>query len=894
MGAVFHKSIGIILILGFVVALNSCSYPNVKRDKPVAHEGILDLSEWDFSSRGMIPLDGEWEIYWNKLLAPEDLDQGLLAGKEYFHVPGYWNRQIIAGEKVRGAGFATLRLKVKTGKEADLLEMRIMRIYTAYNLWINGVLMASEGKVGMSKDTGSPSFAVKEILIPVDSAGLDILIQQSNFHHNRGGIRKSIFLGEPEQITRYGKIKLSYDLFLVTIVLLMTLYIFWLYRSHPTDKASLYFGLVCVFTATHLVGEGEMLIVYYLNKVPWEILMKLDYISNYTRAAFLVLFLREVFPREISGYFSKGITIWATLFSLLILFTPATVYTKTLRQFLIVVSLGIAYIIYALIMALFRGRRGAVFSSIGIFALLATAANDILYDEMIINSVLLFPVGLFLCIYFHSFLLADRFTKLYKSVRSLSRRLLSLDKIKNAFIANTSKHSLELPFKAILNNTNADRGFIYIWEKKKWVLKVYMSLDESEKLKPLARFTDFSGSLKGDPVFPASLINKVVEEKRDILLDNVIGEDLIKNDPYFQKFGVQSALCMRIVSQEDLIGILYLENQSIKGAFNEEILKILDLLSPQLTTMLENIEIFGQLELLNRNLEQKVKERTSELSRQKGVAEEALQNLKVTQNQLVQSERMASLGNLTAGIAHELNNPLNFIRGNVKPLKRDISDILVLLEKYETVIREKDLAGQFGEVENFKKELDLEFLVGEISSLLEGIGEGAFRSGEIVKGLRSFSRMDDDKMVIANLHEGIDSTLVLLKNRTKDRITIHLAYGDIPEIQCSPTKLNQVFMNIISNAIEAIDEKGDIFIKTSMNEAFIMISIRDTGTGMSEDIKARVFEPFYTTKDVGEGMGLGLSISYGIIKHHNGRIDVRSEPGKGSEFIITLPIRTDK
>jgi signal transduction histidine kinase len=574
--------------------------------------------------------------------------------------------------------------------------------------------------------------------------------------------------------------------------------------------------------------------------------------------------------------------------------TPAAFYTKTLLLFFIVVSLGMAYIVYALIMALVRGRRGAVFSSLGIFALIATAVNDILYNEMIINSVLLFPVGLFLCIYFHSFLLVGRFTKLYKSVSRLSRRLLSLDKIKNAFIANTSKHSLELPFKAILNNTNADRGFIYMWEKKKWVLKVYMSLNETEKLKPLAKVTDFSKPIKGDPVVPAKLINMVVKEKRNILLDNVLEEDLIKNDRYIQKYAVQSALCMRIVSHDELIGLLYIENQNNKGAFNQEVLGILDLLSPQLTTMLENIEIFGQLELLNRNLEQKVKERTSQLARQKNVAEVALKDLKLTQNQLVQSERMASLGNLTAGIAHELNNPLNFIRGNVKPLKRDISDILALLEKYESVIREKDLVNQFGEVENFRKELDLDFLVGEISSLLEGIGEGAYRSGEIVKGLRSFSRLDDDKLVMANIHDGIDSTLVLLKNRTKERITIHLDYGNIPEIECRPSKLNQVFMNIISNAIESIAEKGDIYIQTSQNKSNIVISIRDTGQGMDETVRSRVFEPFFTTKDVGEGMGLGLSISYGIIKQHNGRIDVRSEPGKGSEFIITIPKQQDK
>jgi len=138
--------------------------------------------------------------------------------------------------------------------------------------------------------------------------------------------------------------------------------------------------------------------------------------------------------------------------------------------------------------------------------------------------------------------------------------------------------------------------------------------------------------------------------------------------------------------------------------------------------------------------------------------------------------------------------------------------------------------------------------------------------------------------------EGVDSTLVLLQSRTKDRITVHRNYGEIPEIECRPTKLNQVFMNILSNAIDSIEERGDIFIDTSMNKSNIIIKIRDTGKGMSKKTSSHVFEPFYTTKDVGEGMGLGLSVSYGIIEQHKGRIDLRSEPGSGSEFIIALPI----
>jgi signal transduction histidine kinase len=893
-GALHHKIIAIIILLMWVMTFNSCSCARNKLQKPSAVEGILDLSEWDFSSNGILPLDGEWEIYWNKLLDSDELNQVEIEGiKEYVHVPDFWNKKMLGGEEVNGFGFATLRLKVKTGKEKDLLVMRIMRIYTAYNIWINGELVDSEGKVGDTNNTALPSFDLKEITIPVDSEGIEILIQISNFHHSKGGIRNSLFLGKPDQIRRYGKIKFSYDLFLVSIVLIMTLYIFWLYRSHPSDKSPLYFGLVCLFTATHLLGEGEMLIVFYLSEIRWETLMKIDFISNYLRAAFLAVFLRTVFPKEISRYFSIGMLIWASLFSILILITQAAFYSKTLVLFEVVVAMAMAYVIFGLIMALVRGRRGAVFSAIGIFALLATAVNDILYNEMIINSVLLFPAGLFICIYFHSFLLAARFTKLYKSVNSLSRRLLSLDKIKNAFIANTSKYNLEIPFKAILENTKADKGFIYIREKEKWILKVFMSLDEKENLEPLANVVDFSASSVGDPVIPNNLINMAIEEERNILLDNALEDDRIRNDLYIQKFMVKSALCMRIVSHENLIGLLYLENQKIKGAFNEEILGILELLSPQLTTLLDNIEIFGQLESLNRNLEQNVKERTIELTRQKHVAEVALKNLVKTQSQLVQSERMASLGQLTAGIAHELNNPINFISGNVNPLKRDITDILALVEKYEAVISEKDLVNQFGEVENFRKEMDLEFLVREVTILLEGIGEGAFRSSEIIKGLRSFSRLDDDMFIIANLHEGVDSILVLLQNRTKDRITVHRNYAEISEIECRPTKLNQVFMNILTNAIDSIEERGDIFIDTSMSNSNIIIKIRDTGKGMGKKISDHVFEPFYTTKDVGEGMGLGLSVSYGIIDQHKGKIDVQSEPGKGSEFIITLPIRQD-
>ncbi len=205
---------------------------------------------------------------------------------------------------------------------------------------------------------------------------------------------------------------------------------------------------------------------------------------------------------------------------------------------------------------------------------------------------------------------------------------------------------------------------------------------------------------------------------------------------------------------------------------------------------------------------------------------------------------------------------------------------------YGIRISERD----FTEVDSLKANLNYSLLTTEINSLLEGIAEGAHRSGDIVKGLRSFSRMDDEKFRQTDLHDGLDSTLILLYNKTKNRIKVHKDYGDLPFVECLPSKINQVFMNILTNSIHAIEDKGDIFIETISSGIGVKIIIRDTGSGMTPEVKKHIFEPFYTTKDVGSGTGLGLSISYGIIEQHNGNIDVISEPGKGTEFIISLPI----
>ncbi len=280
----------------------------------------------------------------------------------------------------------------------------------------------------------------------------------------------------------------------------------------------------------------------------------------------------------------------------------------------------------------------------------------------------------------------------------------------------------------------------------------------------------------------------------------------------------------------------------------------------------------------------------AEIERQHADLEVAHGQLQDAQQKLVQSEKMASVGQLTAGIAHEINNPINFVSSNVQPLKQDLDDVFEILDTYDTTVAQHALGETFNDVDALKEDVDYDFVRDEINDLLNGIEEGAKRTAEIVKGLRNFSRLDEAEQKMANVNQGLESTLMLLRNTLKHRIEVVKDFGDVPDIRCYPGKLNQVFMNLLVNAEQAIEGEGQIFITTRAEAEAVAISIRDTGKGIAPDALQRIFEPFYTTKAVGSGTGLGLSIVYGIIEDHDGSIVAESTVGEGAEFIITLPI----
>ena len=302
----------------------------------------------------------------------------------------------------------------------------------------------------------------------------------------------------------------------------------------------------------------------------------------------------------------------------------------------------------------------------------------------------------------------------------------------------------------------------------------------------------------------------------------------------------------------------------------------------------EREEALARLAQLNVTLERRVRERTAELQKANEELKRAFEQLKAAQSQLVHSEKMASLGQLVAGVAHELNNPIGFIYANFQHLQEYTEELFAALDDIGRLPMPEEAMGRLEEI---LTQHDIPFIREDLPKIIKSGRAGATRIKEIVSALRRFSRLDEAEVKPVPLEDGIDDTLAILHNQIKNRIEVIKDYRLREPVECRSSQINQVFMNIIHNAIQAMGEKGRLEIVTEREGEMAVVRIRDTGPGIPPEIRDRIFDPFFTTKKVGEGTGLGLSISYGIVQDHAGEILVESAPGEGATFIIRLPLR---
>ncbi|MEH2193494.1 MAG: AAA family ATPase [Nostoc sp.] len=437
-------------------------------------------------------------------------------------------------------------------------------------------------------------------------------------------------------------------------------------------------------------------------------------------------------------------------------------------------------------------------------------------------------------------------------------------------------------------NAGAQIGHLVLRQDEQWLVVAQADQEQVKTLKiPLEQYSEI----------PQSLINAVSRTQEMAVFEDLSNALQFTGDRYIITHQPKSVLCTPISRQGKLIGILYLENNLILGAFSGDRIEILQLLTSQAAISVENARLYQQTENYSQTLKIEVEHKTQALNQKAQDLEQTLKKLQQTQGQLIHSEKMSSLGQLVAGIAHEINNPVNFIKGNLTYTENYIADMMSLLMLYQQEYPQPSPA-----IKDKREEIDLNFLFEDANRILESMKVGSDRISQIVQSLRNFVRLDEAEIKAVDLHSGIESTLLILQHRlqaseNKPEVRVIKEYGNLPLVTCYPSQLNQVFLNIINNAIDAIrdnpqsSEHPEIRICTGViDRDWLRIAIANTNSTIPVSLQERIFEPFFTTKPVGRGQGLGLFVCYSIIQQHGGTLTVRSQPTEGTEFEIVLPI----
>ena len=441
----------------------------------------------------------------------------------------------------------------------------------------------------------------------------------------------------------------------------------------------------------------------------------------------------------------------------------------------------------------------------------------------------------------------------------------------------------------VIKNAGADKGLLLMPQGNEWFIEAIATLEADPRVEsiPLSRY----------PEIAQTLVHTVRHSLKPMVIDDAVGHPRLRSDRYVRKQQPKSLLAIPIVQQGTLMGVLYLENQQTMGAFTGDRVETLQILAAQAAISIQNARLYQQVADYSHTLEAEVERKTQAL-RQKALDLEAtLTHLQQTQAQLIQSEKMSALGQLVGGIAHEINNPITFIHGNLAYASQYIRDLLRLIDGYQQEYPQENAV-----LQDLMDEIELTFISQDYQNLLKSMQAGSERIKTIILNLRNFSRLDESDLKTVDLHEGLESTLMILQGRlTGDSktpsIQVVKEYGTLPRLSCYASQINQVFLSLLSNAIDALQNfqkpgaQPTIRIQTKLLDSDTLeVTISDNGKGIAEGIKEHIFEPFFTTKSVGQGTGLGLSVSYAIISRHGGSLTCETQVGVGTDLMIRLPV----
>jgi PAS domain S-box-containing protein len=819
------------LTILFLFFLTACDHHIQKRIPPEAIKGVLDLTDWDFKRDGPVDLSGEYEFYWKQRVNPSDFSKPILPQKTGFiRVPGYWNGYEVNGQILHGDGYATYRLKILLKAKKEPLALKFLSMGTAYALFLDDRKISSVGIPGIDRETTVPQYFPQIVEFKPETNQVDVIFQISNFHHRRGGPWEPIRLGDEKEIQDIREERFCFDLILLGSIFIMALYHLCLFALRKTDRSFLYFGIFCFLIMLRLLSTDERFLVYFFPNIPWEIVIKIEYISFYLSVPVLVMFAQFLFPKEIPKGVPNLIVPMGIAFSCTVMFTPARIFSYTLQAYQIITIITIMYGFYVLVVASVRKRTGAFVFLLGFIVLALSAINDMMYVEKIIQSGYFAPFGVFFFIFSQALLLSFRLTRAFE-------------------VAETQYKELKDTYQAyrgeIIDRVQAEADLRASEEKYRAILHgmadIYYEVD-----------------LEGNLTF--------------------------FNEPLCKVLGY---------SREELSGMnnrQFMSEETAKRVY-ETFNRVYHTGEPSKTYDWEAITKDGSKRFVELSVSL-IRDADGQPTGFRGITHDvtyrkkAEEQARLHQEQLFQASKMVALGTLVSGVAHEVNNPNNFIQLNTPTLLDAWESAIPILDEYYRENGDFILGGM-----NYSEMRE------KIPVLFSGILDGSERIKQIVEDLKNFVRKDISEMTQSvNINDVLRSAISLISNMIKkstNRFSVEYS-RELPLLTGHSQRLEQVFINLIQNACQALsDSQKGIFVSTSWDEANhgIQIKIEDQGVGIPPESLPQITDPFFTTKHDSGGVGLGLSISSRILEAHGGRLSFISEPGVGTTAEVFLPVK---
>ena len=819
----------LVLSLSWLLLPGACRMAALPKTAPEAVGGLLDLSSWDFKTDGPVNLNGEWEFYWMQHLDPRDFVRSNPPSRTGFiDVPGYWNGYEVNGKPLSGVGYATYRLRVRLGPSNRNLALRLLEISTAYSLYLNGEKVGTAGVAGNNRQTTTPRYNVQIVDFTVESTPLEIILQVSNFHHRRGGIWEVVQLGREQDIRGLQEGMVGLDLFLFGSILIMGIYHLALFCFRRKERSTLYFGIFCFLVLVRLLTTGERYLLHLFPSISWALMVRLEYLSFYLAVPAFILFMRSIFHD-----FSRRILMLtaglAAGFSCVVVFAPPRIFSLTLNAYEILTLVLAGYGLYVIIRALPQKKVESLVFLCGFIILSLAMINDMLHVERVIETGFYAPFGLFVFILSQASLLSFRFSNAMTTVEQQGQAL---------------KQTFESYKSEIVERKKTENALQMSEEKYRTILQ---SIEDGY----------YEVDLAGNMTFFNESLCRILGYTRDELMG--------MNNRRF----TNSRTAKHVY---ETFNRVYRTGEALKALDWELISKAGD--TKVIETSVSLMRDAHGRPVGFRGIARDVTER-------KNAEEQA----KLHQEQLMQAGKMVALGTLVSGVAHEINNPNNFIMLNTPILKETWENALPILEKYYDENGDFIIGG-----------MEYTEMRENVPTLFSGLADGARRIKQIVEDLKHYARNEAaDLTQDVDINAVLQSAVSLLSGMIRKATNhFHVDYGTgLPLIKGNFQRLEQVLVNLIQNACQALpNPRKGVFVSSAYaSEKYrLVIAVRDEGCGISPENLPHITAPLFTTRQTSGGVGLGLSISSRIVAEHGGTLSFSSELGGGTTATVSLPV----